>query len=188
MKHLLAITFVLLIFGITNTTAQSSNPLIYWSLTNPDSSKTLALEQFLPIIFNESHCIAHGKYASGLNEMGRDSAYMYFEYFDKGSFRRYRVLISDLESIKFDKCIAQKVVHEFFNTFVAETDRTRKSDPFICTSTPAVANYSYKYIDSLNALEIRLHWKIYCEIVFKLVNKKYAALYHFDTSTFTPIE
>lgn len=152
------------------------------STSAEDTIKVLSLETFLPMLLNIGGCVGKKEQAYyGYNEIYRDTAYTYFSRITLKGDSRFKVLIKDLNKIKYDSCMAYNINKEFFDTFVDKKDRSRKPDPVICPVTPSSANYKYRYIDSLNAVEIQLHWRIYCEILIKLVNKRYKGIYYFDT-------
>ena len=155
-----------------------------------DTPHQLTLDRFLPMWFHEHSCYRYNYFGGfwGMQETGKDSKYAYFKHVSKMRNDNYKVLLSDLEHINFDKWSSCEIIDDFFNRSVAEKDRSREPDLFICTSTPSYGKYTYTYIPNTNSMRIDLHWKIYCEIIFKLVNKKYWGIYHFDTGTFTDMK
>jgi hypothetical protein len=124
----------------------------------------------------------------GFCEEGRDDNYAYWSYTTKMHNEKYKILLSELERIKFNSWNKAVIKNEFFEKVIAPEDRSRPGDPFLCNVTPSDATYKVTYIPNINAIRIDLHWKIYCEIIFKLVNQKRCAIYDFDTGAFTDID
>lgn len=167
-----------------------------------DTPFTLSLDRFLPMYFQHECYNRNGGYIPynynghrenqsfqyGFCEEGRDDNYVYWSYTTKMHNAKYKILLSDLERIKFNSWSTAEIKNDFFEKVIVPEDRSRPGDPFICNVTPSVATYKVTYIPNLNAIRIDLHWKIYCEIIFKLVNQKRCAIYDFDTGTFTDID
>lgn len=155
-----------------------------------DTPRHLTLDRFLPIWFRQYSCNQLDycdTFGAAMQETSRDSKFVYFRYVTKKRSDSYKVLLSHLEHIKFDTWCSCKIKYDFFNKSVAAKDKAREPD-LLCTSTPTQSKYTYTYIPNINSLRIDLHWKIYCGMTFKLVNKMYCAIYNFDTGTFTDIK
>lgn len=184
--HKLCMLSVLLLLICITATAQKKR--VRW---NPmtDTPTTITIDSFLPLLISEN---CYDDYLanpmsrtliSTIEEMGRDRNWIYFTHDTYRGIHTYKVSRLELGKVDFDSwnvCLLKK---EFFYRAVPEKDPKRTPN-FFCNTTPGWAEYTCRYIDSINAIEITLEWKIYCEILIKLVNEKYTGIYSFQNNSF----
>lgn len=179
MKRLHVILVVLLCMCSLMANAQQEG----LTHNSPGIPQLLTLEEFLPKWFEESE---YNELGSHLIQVETDDSFTYFSRACATTQYLYKVLNTDLGKIGFGMLNTRQLKREYIRDIVPEKDKYRRPN-MLCNSTPYLADFSYRYIDSLNSLEIKLHWKIYCGMLIKLVNKRYTALYNFEDRSFSPV-
>ncbi|HRP91205.1 MAG TPA: hypothetical protein PKX92_14350 [Edaphocola sp.] len=151
-------------------------------------AKEMPVDRFVQYFLQEGKKIPSKKYGDYLlfEKLFKDSLFTYFgRTYTCGLIDFIKVSNREMPSVGFLKLDGLELRENFVNNIIPEEDKnrvTRKERH--CTSTFYSRNFKYKYIKETDEVEILCHWKIKCEFLFNIINKKYVSRYSIESKQF----
>jgi|GEM_PF-2809641 len=148
----------------------------------------LSADRFVQYYLETGKKVQSKKYGDYIlfEELYKDSLFTYFgRTYTYGLIDFIKVPNQELPSVGFIKLDGQELRKLFINEVIPQEDKnrvTRKDKN--CTSGFYSKDFIYSYIKGTDEVEIICHWKIKCDFLYNIINKKYVVRYNIDKKEF----
>jgi len=86
----------------------------------------------------------------------------------------------NLNNIDYYSIIGDSIREKFYYEIIPLKDRNKQNN---CSSAIIDFDYTYRYVEKENSIEVKCRYKVLCEFLFTIIKKDYAAIYDIETKT-----
>lgn len=144
-------------------------------------AKEMSADRFVQYYLEKGKKVQDKKYGDNIlfEELYRDSMFAYFgRVYAYGLIDFVKVSNEELPSKGFIALDGQELRERFIDKVIPQEDKKRVDQKGRnCTSSWDSQSFEYSYIKDMDVVEIKCHWRIRCDFIYKKIDKVYVSRY-----------